>query len=193
MAEQDARHGFGHLDEEHRIIEDLVGILAGRVAGDTLAPADLDGIEVALDALGACMDGLHVLKEERVLFPLLQTRGLPKDHAVVNALLAQHESCRAYLRRFRDLCPAARLGDREVVRQLRADVQEFVGLVREHIRIEDGYFYEIAARHLQPADGEWLAARFAQVDATVDGDAIRTAGRLAASRARRNPPGISAH
>ena len=162
------------LDEEHHLVAALADLLAACVApsGDRRGP-DLDGFDTALAALASCMDGLHVLKEERVLFPLLQSRGLTRDHAVVNALLTQHETARVYLGRLRTLSSGVRAGQRDALRQLTADLREFVALVHEHIRIEDDYFYRVAREHLQPADVERIGVEFQRLEQAVDGTAIR--------------------
>jgi len=47
--------------------------------------------------------------------------------------------------------------------------RDYVGLVREHIRIEDQYFYSLAAETLQPADDATLKARFERIERVSQG------------------------
>jgi hemerythrin-like domain-containing protein len=123
------------------------------------------------------------VKEERVLFPLLQTRGLPRDHAVVAALLDQHQSGRAYLRRLRHACDGVRGGQPGAAAELGTLAREFGDLVHEHVRIEDHYFYEMASRQLLPEDHEPLERAFAALDESVRGPAIRRQAREALAAA----------
>lgn len=170
------------IADEHQLITALIDALTECAAGQGTA-IDVARVEVLADALAACMGQLHIVKEERALFPLLQSRGLPKDNVVVAALLDQHESGRAYLRRLRSVCTWVRANRTGAVDELRTLISEFACLVHEHIRIEDEYFYEMAKRQLLPGDEEALERAFASLDTSIGGPAIReNARRVLATR-----------
>jgi len=171
-------HSSADLADEHKLITALTDALTDGVAGQGTG-VDVARIEMLVDALAACLGQLHIVKEERALFPLLQSRGVPKDHAVVAALLDQHESGRAYLRRLRSVCTWVRANRAGAVDELRTLVAEFGGLVNEHVRIEDEYFYEMAKRQLSADDEASLGRAFAALDESIGGNAIRAAARKA--------------
>lgn len=166
-----------HLDEEHRLISDLVEALADCASHGGRPRVDLDRAAALVGAISGCLERLHVAKEEQALFPILQERGLTRDHAVVNALLAQHESGHVYLRKLRDLCDRARAGGRDAEEEFVAVARDFGELVREHVRIEDRYFYEVARDLLRPDDQPRLDAALARVEKAVGGPAIREHSR----------------
>jgi hemerythrin-like domain-containing protein len=175
------------LDEEHRLITALMDALHSCTStkGQVL---DVVRAEQLVDALANCLGQLHIVKEERVLFPLLQARGLPRDHAVVAALLDQHESGRAYLRRLRSACTWVRARREGAADELRTLAAEFRDLVHEHVRIEDEYFYEMARRQLLPEDLAPLERAFASLDEAVQGPAIRRRAREILDTAGPAPP-----
>jgi hemerythrin-like domain-containing protein len=174
------------LAGEHRLITALIDALQSRTAAP--GRSDISVTEMLVDALAACLAQLHVVKEERALFPLLQSRGLPRDHAVVAALLDQHESGRAYLRRLKNACGAVRAGQPGAAGELGTLVSEFADLVHEHVRIEDEYFYEMAGRQLLPEDHAPLERAFASLDESIRGPAIRQQARDALAAAGPVPP-----
>ena len=174
-------HNAWELADEHRLISDLTHALTARAVARG-NPKSIVALEALVDALTACLVDLHIVKEERALFPLLQARGLPRDHAVVSALLHQHESARVYLRRLREACSLARSGGREAAASLAMLAREFGELIREHVRIEDGYFYDLARGQLQPGDVDALADAFTAIDRAIGGGAIREEARRALGR-----------
>jgi hemerythrin-like domain-containing protein len=179
-------HNAWELAEEHRLISDLTHALTARASGRGNVRS-VAALESLVDALTACLVDLHIVKEERALFPLLQARGLPRDHAVVSALLSQHDSARVYLRRLREACSLARSGGRQATASLATLAREFGELIREHVRIEDEYFYALARRQLQPGDLDTLAGAFAAMDRAIGGAAIREEARRALGRPTKPP------
>lgn len=180
-------HTSDVLIEEHRLITALIDALSACTApGRQL---DVALVERLVDALANCLGQLHIVKEERAFFPLLQARGLPKDHAVVAALLDQHESGRAYLRRMRGACTWVRAEREDAVAELQTMVAEFRGLIHEHVRIEDEYFYQMAQRQLLPEDIEPLERAFAAIDESVGGPTIRAFAREVLESAGLAAPG----
>lgn len=157
------------LAREHQTILDVVGLLetvAGRVEqGGHVEPAMLANL---LDLCERCVHGCHVVKEEQGLFPALEARGLGRDITVVSAMLAQHQTANVFLKEMRAAANRLPSGDAAARRDFAVWVRDYVGLVREHIRIEDQYFYSLAEDTLQPADDEALRQRFDKIDRTAN-------------------------
>lgn len=158
------------LAAEHQAILESVTWLE-RVAARLAAGAAVDGAILVdlVELCDLCVHRSHIIKEEQGLFPLLETHGLGPDITVVSALLAQHQTGSAFLREMRNACNRLASGDHHARHDFLVWARDYVGLVREHIRIEDQYFYSLAAETLQPADDTMLKARFERIERVSQG------------------------
>ncbi len=150
------------LMDEHRgfvVMLDVLDAAAVRVRKGRDVPSDM--LEGLLDFFEFFTDGHHVL-EEQVLFPLLAEHGVGRDLTVVNALLAQHDAGRTYARKMRADLGRMRAGDPEARLQFADHAQGYVELIREHIRIEDSYFYQAAEEILTGEEKERVSAAFSR-------------------------------
>jgi hemerythrin-like domain-containing protein len=141
---------------EHCDIKEMLAVLDAAASqldeGRVLTVDVLSGL---VDWFEGCGDSHHI-SEERTLFPLLARHGLGPDKVVVSALLSQHEAGRAYTRKMREALVRISCGDPEGVQAFIGQVRGYVELIREHIRIEDEYFYRLAADLLTDAEREQL-------------------------------------
>jgi hemerythrin-like domain-containing protein len=93
---------------------------------------------------------------------LLAQHGIGADQTVVNALLAQHDAGRAYTRKMRANLVGLVANVPEASQQLARHARGYVELIREHIRIEDSYFYTLASEILTQAERESIAEAFSR-------------------------------
>lgn len=149
--------------------------------------------EAWFDLLQLCeawIDRAHVLKEEEGLFPLLRSRGLGPEITVVAALMSQHQTGQAFLRQWRKAVERLAAGDASARRDVIVWARDYVDLLREHMRIEDHYFYEMADGSLSDADDAALIEKFDRIDRTMGGsdeDRRRWAAILASARVEARP------
>ena len=126
--------------------------------------------EAWFDLLQLCeawIDRAHVLKEEEGLFPLLRSRGLGPEITVVAALMSQHQTGQAFLRQLRRAVERLAAGDASARHDVIVWARDYVELLREHMRIEDHYFYELADGSLTAADEAALLEKFERIDRTI--------------------------
>ena len=102
----------------------------------------------------------HHDKEEETLFPLLAKHGIGPDQTVVNALMSQHEAGRMYGMKMRSELKRLQEGDTAAGAALAADARGYTELIREHIRIEDEYFYKLADQVLTEAEHAAIVEQF---------------------------------
>jgi hemerythrin-like domain-containing protein len=136
------------LTAEHRefsVMLDVLDAVATRLDGGGDVPTSV--LADVLDFFQNFADGHHD-KEEAVLFPLLARHGMGPDQIVVNALRSQHEAGRVYEAKLRIEVKRLDGGDPRAAAALVADARGYTELIREHIRIEDEYFYRLADRVL---------------------------------------------
>lgn len=156
---------MGFLDvlmEEHRGFSTMLGVMdAAAVRVKSGRDVPLEMLTGLLDFFEFFTDGHHV-QEENLLFPLLAEHGIGSDQSVVNALLAQHDAGRSYGRKMRGDLERMRVGDPEAPLHFAAHAQGYVELIREHIRIEDSYFYKVAEEILTRAEQERITDAFSR-------------------------------
>jgi hemerythrin-like domain-containing protein len=144
------------MKEEHRQIRAMLSVLDAAAShlerGGEIEPAVLSGM---IDWFEDYAGGHHVC-EERTLFPLLAKRGLGPDKVVVSVLLSQHDAGRAYTKKMRESLQRIRQGDGEGKESFVSHVRGYLELIREHIRIEDEYFYRLAEELLSANEAKEL-------------------------------------
>jgi len=149
---------------EHRMIARMVSVI------ETVA-ARLDaGDEVPARVLVDVMDfsehftsNCHHAKEEHHLFPILAKHGMGPDSSPIAAFREQHEANHAYLREMHLALTRVRASDPDGPRSFAASARDYARLLREHMRIEDHYFQDVAAI-LSPEEEETLQGRMAAID-----------------------------
>ena len=156
------------LTTEHttiRLLVDALDVSSARLRAGADSAALIGDI---LAALVRFVERVHMVKEEEVVFPYLHDRGLTRSTAVVCALAEQHEAITVYGRRLGAACERATRGDASAREELCVTVEAFVGLLREHMRIEEQYFYQLADQMVEPDDHDRLSARFREIDRRAD-------------------------
>jgi hemerythrin-like domain-containing protein len=164
-----ASHGESHdhhqfetptdvLKSEHRIIERVLDAL-DRL---TKAPDDspLEAWGKAIDFARNFADTCHHLKEEKLLFPALEERGIPREGGPIGMMLAEHEEGRGYVRAMAHALESAAkdpLASRVALRQKAA---AYVRLLRQHIQKEDEVLFQMADAILSPDEQNQLLREF---------------------------------
>ncbi|HVM42348.1 MAG TPA: hemerythrin domain-containing protein [Gemmatimonadales bacterium] len=149
------------LKHEHVVIGKALEILAAMAAGveaGTVPPEpDLRGV---LAFFTDFADGCHHVKEETILFPALETAGLPRGRGPLAAMLDQHERGRRLVAAMRAAEPAL-ARDPAARGRFASAAREYVSLLEQHITIENEVLFPGADR-LLPAE------RDAEISAAFD-------------------------
>ena len=82
---------------EHEMIERAMDVLRKELEKLPNATYDAFVMQRAIDFLVEFGDGIHNMKEEKVLFPLMVKRGIPEG-GPIRVMLLEHESERKILR-----------------------------------------------------------------------------------------------
>lgn len=148
------------LMEEHRGFKTMLDVLdavADRLARGADVPWPM--LTDVLDFFESFTDRHHD-REEESLFPLLATHGIGPDQTVVKALMTQHETGRIYGTKMRAALTRMQAGDPGAAHDLAEQARGYTELIREHIRIEDDYFYKLAGEILTSAEQEKIVEMF---------------------------------
>ena len=166
------------LVDEHEVIlsvMEAVEAVAQRPENDAFGEGFF---EKACDFFATFADQCHHGKEEVHLFPMLESRGVPRQGGPIGCMLHEHDEGRAHIRAVRAALPAAKTGDPAARVTAKLEALAFCDLLRQHIEKENQVLFVIADRVTNPTDKELLLQRFncAEHDALPPGTHERYLG-----------------
>lgn len=134
------------LEEEHRVIEKGIGYLefsAEAIRGRKGVVKKEEFFEV-LDFFSVFADKCHHLKEEKVLFPVLESSGIPKEGGPIGVMLLEHEEGRSFVRKMKEALKKER---ENIVTndQIAVLASNYAELLKSHIWKEENVLFKMAS------------------------------------------------
>jgi hemerythrin-like domain-containing protein len=166
---------YAVLAREHRLIERALDILS-RICDEARRTKKLDAAEVTqvIQFLREFADRTHHLKEERILFPAIEsTTFFPGC-----GLVSEHQLGRERVQGMADAVERASRGDAEGVRVFLRQARSLIVMLRAHIAKEDDCLASVVHRSFSGEDGERLTQEFEEMERGEMGE--RTFERFAA-------------
>jgi hemerythrin-like domain-containing protein len=140
------------LRDEHRIIERVLNAMASEAvriqSGD---PVNADFVRGAVSFFTEYADGFHHLKEETVLFPMLERAGLPRGNSPLDNMLSDHIDSRALMTAISDSVDDAVRNHSEARNRVAEGMATYVAMTRRHIDQEENMIYPMAEQMVQGA------------------------------------------
>ena len=153
------------LREEHdailRMLDATEEVARSIAAGGHPAQARLANI---LEFFRLFADRCHHGKEEGLLFPLLEQKGLPRAGGPIGVMLAEHEEGRGYVGQMAEAIEAYGRDPVGSGRQWMEAARNYSALLRQHIHKENNVLFMVAENLLSHAEQEELAAAFEKVE-----------------------------
>lgn len=148
------------LRQEHGNIEKLLRVLEMELnVFDRSGRPDYEVMRAVIDYFADYPDSCHHPKED-VIFAKLKARD-PAAAAAVGNLEAEHEAGAKRLRRVAQAIEAI-LNDQDLMRdEVDAIIRDFIDQERQHIAMEERFFFPAALKALQPADWADVASDLA--------------------------------
>jgi hemerythrin-like domain-containing protein len=109
-------------------------------------------------------DRCHHGKEEELLFPALEKKGMPRNAGPTAALRFEHEEARSLIRQMQEAGKAHAAGDSAARRRWAAAARAYSDLLRQHIRKENEILFVMAERLLSDAEQQQLASAFVTLE-----------------------------
>jgi hemerythrin-like domain-containing protein len=146
------------LKAEHRVIERVLDALEklAKTAESSLLADWAKAIDFARNFADQC----HHLKEEKLLFPALEERGIPREGGPIGMMLAEHEEGRGYVRAMAAALEAAIQDPIGARITLRRKADAYIKLLREHIQKEDDVLFMLADGVLSSSEQKELLREF---------------------------------
>jgi hemerythrin-like domain-containing protein len=130
-------------------------------AGAAVSPDTLAGL---LEFFKVFADRCHHGKEEDLLFPLLESKGLPNAGGPIGVMLAEHTQGRELIRRMTEAAGRYRAGDRAAANDWASAAGDYAVLLRAHIQKENHVLFVMAERLLTREEQERLSADFEKLE-----------------------------
>ncbi len=161
------------LKEEHRLIERVLDAFeeyGGKVGRNEVD--DSGELQRFVTFFREFADRCHHGKEKRILFEALVASGFRRDAGPIAIMLAEHEQGRALTLQLAAL--AGRGTDWTPVERKLVSVTsaEYVKLLRNHIRKEDGVLFPMAAAHLDAEAARSVSRAFHHFEEVETGQGV---------------------
>lgn len=152
------------LKEEHegillmlRILEEVGARIQRKESVD---PAHLEGI---LEFLKVFVDTCHHGKEEDLLFPELEKRGMPKDPGPLGVMLSEHNRGRAHIRGMKEGLSRMKEPGGDASGFLE-NTGNYIALLRQHIQKENTVLFPMGEKILPKEIQERIAEEFEELE-----------------------------
>ena len=148
------------LVDEHEVILSVIeAVETVAQSPDDSAFAD-EFYEKACDFFATFADKCHHGKEEVHLFPMLESRGIPREGGPIACMLHDHDEGRAHIRAVREALRCVKEGDLVARAIVKADALQFCELLRQHIQKENQVLFVVGDQAMSAADKELLFKKF---------------------------------
>jgi hemerythrin-like domain-containing protein len=141
---------------------------------------EIPQLENIVEFLRTYADRCHHGKEEALLFPALQNRGVPSHGCPLGGLTMEHQKGRGMVGEFAEAIRAYARNEPSARASLVKSFRDLTAFYPNHIWKEDYLLFPLAARLLSPEDNQALAAGFEQVEAEIGADVQERLERFAA-------------
>lgn len=171
---------FHILKHEHRVIEQglraLDGVCMRLEAGNTVPARALLDI---LDFTTTFADRYHHAKEEAVLFPALERRGITREGGPLGAMEHEHRIERGLIGDLREATASYREGEASAANRFVESARAYVQLLVGHIEKEDGILFRLGDEILDEDDKAALSDGFKKFDSDLGGRTTQEFERIA--------------
>ena len=128
---------------------------------DHVEPQVLDNL---MEFFRLFADRCHHGKEEDLLFPLLEKKGMPRGGGPIGVMLIEHDLGRGFVRQMAEAAGAYAAGGLDSGAKWAAAAVQYVELLREHIAKENQVLFVMAERMLSSSEQLELAEAFEKAE-----------------------------
>lgn len=151
------------LKHDHRVIEKVLDALEKITEGSEPVPFEV--WRKAIDFIRNFADKCHHLKEERIFFPALEERGIPREGGPIGMMLMEHEEGRGYVRLMAAALVLAEEDPQAAETTLVDNARAYLRLLRQHIPKEDEILFPMADEVLTGDEQNKLLCEFEEHEA----------------------------
>ena len=164
------------LKHEHQIV---LAVLTGaeREAQNIQATGEVDAEKMGqiLHFFRVFVDKCHHSKEEKLLFPRLQQRGMSGEVGPISIMLREHVEGREEVVAISDALERHKSGDASAAADIAYHLLAYAELLHDHITKEDNVLFHFADDMLTDDDQKELAEAFDELEAREIGEGVHEA------------------
>ena len=168
MAHDNPIHLLTH--EHHYILKVVHGLSAIDQDLEAGRRPDIARLHSVVAFMREFADRCHHAKEEAILFPAMEDKGVPHDGCPLEGLLREHARGRERVGALAAAIDAQERGDAAAPAALREAIAALQQLYPNHIWKEDQMVFPMAERLFTPAELDALNARFEQAEIELGQD-----------------------
>jgi hemerythrin-like domain-containing protein len=173
------------LEAEHdaiRIVVGVMAVLAERLELDQDVPTQ--ALHELVEFMRLFGDRCHHGKEEQVLFPMLEQKGVPIQGCPLGVLVHEHERGRALVTELEQASLAYAEGQADGLDRLRKSLQGLTALYPGHMWREEYLLFPMAKKILSAEEMDAVQERFDRVEAELGAGVHEHLHQLAARLGR---------
>lgn len=129
--------------------------------GVFVQPSTLQGL---LEFFQLFADRCHHGKEEDLLFPLLERRGIPRERGPIGVMLSEHDQGRELIQQMKAAAAGYENDPQAASKRWIEAASVYSQLLREHIMKENNILFHMAEQILTPDEQTSLAADFEKAE-----------------------------
>ncbi len=153
------------LKAEHEGIRLMLGILDEICRrAESSEAVNLQHVESILEFLRVFVDRCHHGKEEAILFPALESVGIPKEGGPIGQMLAEHEQGRQLVREIGQTLPTGKREEWAAATRFCDICRKYIELLTQHIQKENEVLFVMADMRLSEIQQEKLFDEFEKLE-----------------------------
>lgn len=162
------------LRQEHQTILRVITVLETLVHGaQTSQTFETDALRQCVTFFQLFADACHHAKEEDLLFPALESCGIPKEGGPIGVMLYEHTVARSLVKQMDQALTDFDAEPDQAVGRFAEAALNYVSLLRQHIDKEDGILFNMADRVITGQDQHTLCSQFCEVGCRAFGGKTR--------------------
>lgn len=157
------------LRQEHQTIKGALGFaerIAAKINRDEETPPE--DVAKLMEFIRLFVEQCHHSKEEEILFPLLEKKGIPADGGPLGVMLMEHDRARGLIDDL-GITAGNALGQHSAKRWMRA-AWEYSDLMFEHFYKEEEILFKMADRVLSLDEQAAVAGQFKKLESEKIGE-----------------------
>lgn len=154
------------LREEHQTIREALNFAEGvSVNIDRGGRPSPEVLTQVMDFLRLYVDRCHHSKEEEILFPLLETKGMSMTNGPLGVMLMEHERARGLIQEMTEAAEACKADGEKASKQWARAAWDYSGLMQEHFGKEEEILFRMADNVLAPEEQDAIVIEFERLEA----------------------------
>jgi hemerythrin-like domain-containing protein len=149
------------LVDEHKGILLMLDIMSKMTAAHELNHEHLDRI---IEFLTIFVDKCHHGKEEDILFPVYESKGIPRENGPIGIMLYEHKLGRGFIKEIIDAFAQLKDGDNSFMPKLVKAINSYATLLKAHIQKENNILYPMGDRLISDQLQTELLGKFEELE-----------------------------